>query len=69
VSGSGHVESALDSTENAIQYTYRLWAEHAPDCVECLQSGGPETGCATGQDLWRDYRGARISPTALGGAQ
>jgi hypothetical protein len=45
-----------------MQRAYRLWLEHALSCAECAAGDIAEDGCADGQDLWRTYRDARITP-------
>lgn len=60
-SGSGRVVNALMSAESTMQLAYRDWLEHGQGCDACGMADTPESGCATGQDLWGAYRSARVS--------
>ncbi|MEW2119223.1 hypothetical protein AB0945_29350 [Streptomyces sp. NPDC005474] len=52
--------NAQETTETAMQRTYRLWFKHADDCNQCAYSASPSNGCAVGRELWGLYRLARM---------
>lgn len=60
-SGPGRVVNALMSAESTMQLAYRDWLAHAQGCDACGSADTPESGCASGQDLWGAYRSARVS--------
>lgn len=60
-SGPGRVVNALMSAESAMHLAYREWLAHAQGCDACGIAATPESGCASGQNLWGNYRSARVS--------
>jgi hypothetical protein len=52
----GRIAAALMSAESARQTAYRAWLVHTQECAGCTAADRANTGCATGQGLWRTYR-------------
>ncbi|MCX4881582.1 hypothetical protein [Streptomyces sp. NBC_00847] len=59
--GDGQIRAAVQHAEIPMLLAYRKWFEHTRKCaVGCERAHKAQDGCEAGQELWGEYRLARI---------